>query len=368
MRKEYISYKPKRDVLFVFGAGASIADGGPFQSQLLPRILATDFSGHELAEQTVVFIRENFDTTSGKEPSLESVFGYLEYFISKKESLKEGYNTLRLIQIKESLIRLIHHEISKSTKSKGVYKSFFEKVSKVNKNVSIITMNYDTLLDESFDFLYSSEALIDYCINFMNYDEDIQTGGADWWINPREPVTIHGDTVPSPIKIIKIHGSINWKYCNCCNQVLLTPWNTGIDLESQGFKGRFGPSCENPEEEIFDLVCHNDKTPFDTFIVPPSHIKGLNHPAISKLFDEAAIEIRKTKKIVFVGFSFPEADVHIKALFKKNIKEDTTIEVVDPFMNDAIRSNYLSLSQKVSFIPDSFENYIENNLAKVLTS
>jgi predicted HTH transcriptional regulator len=77
---------------------------------------------------------------------------------------------------------------------------------------------------------------------------------------------------------------------------LLTPWDTKIDLRTQGFKGRMGASCDNPEEIVYELKCPFDDTPFDTFIVPPSHIKNLNHPAISKLFDEAAIEIRKTKK------------------------------------------------------------------------
>lgn len=364
MEEKFIQYQSKRDVLFVFGAGASISDGGPLQKDLLPEILKEDYGDSELANLVKKFINTNFDTENGNYPSLESVFGYLDYFISKKESLRGGYTTIQLISIKESLIRLIHHRISETKTRKGIYKKFLECLDKVNKNVSIITMNYDTLLDESFDFLYPNQALIDYCINFMNYEDYDKIDAFNWWINPREPVSIWDNKIPTPIKIIKIHGSLNWKYCNCCNQVLLTPWDTAIDLNSQGFKGRIGASCENPEEIVFDLKCPNDQTPFDTFIVPPSHIKDLNHPAISKLFDEAAVEIRKTKKIIFVGYSFPEADVHIKALFKKNIADDTEIEVVDPFLNDNIKSNYRSITNKTVFVRDSFENYIENELEK----
>ena len=364
MDEKFIRYQSERDVLFVFGAGASISDGGPLQKDLLPEILNEDYGDSELANLVKKFVNTNFDTENGNYPSLESVFGYLDYFISKKESLKGGYTTIQLISIKESLIRLIHHRISETKTRKGIYKNFLECLDKVNKNVSIITMNYDTLLDESFDFLYPNQALIDYCINFMNYEDYDKIDAFNWWINPREPVSIWDNKIPTPVKIIKIHGSLNWKYCNCCNQVLLTPWDTAIDLKSQGFKGRIGASCENPEEIVFDLKCPNDQTPFDTFIVPPSHIKDLNHPAISKLFDEAAIEIRKTKKIIFVGYSFPEADVHIKALFKKNISDDTEIEVVDPFLNDNIKSNYRSITNKTVFVKDSFENYIENELEK----
>lgn len=363
MEEQFIKYQPTRDVLFVFGAGASIADGGPLQRDLLPEILKSDYEESELASLVKKFIKENFDTEDGNVPSLESVFGYLDHFISKRESLKGGFTTIKLINIKEALIRLIHHRISEKKTQKGIYKKFLECLQANNKNVSIITMNYDTLLDESFDFLFPSKALIDYCINFMNYEEYDKLDAFNWWDNPRGPVTIWDNKIPTPIKIIKIHGSLNWKYCNCCNQVLLTPWDTKIDLNWQGFKGRIGKSDENPEGMEFDLKCPNDETPFDTFIIPPSHIKDLNHPAISKLFDEAAIEIRKTKKIVFVGYSFPEADVHIKALFKKNMLDETEIEVVDPFLNKTIESNFRSISHNAVFIQDSFENYIEKDLA-----
>ena len=221
-------------------------------------------------------------------------------------------------------------------------------------------MNYDTLLDESFDFLYPNRAVIDYCIHFMNYEEDNTLDAFEWWDNPREPIIVWEGGDPKPIKVIKIHGSLNWKYCNCCNQVLLTPWNTDIDLNTQRFKKRIGPSDENHEEIIIDLKCPHDDNIFDTFIVPPTHLKNLNHPAINKLIDEAAIEIRKAKKIVFVGYSFPEADVHIKALFKKNANSDVTIEVVDPFLDDKIKSNYRSLSKEVKFHKVGFSDYLDS--------
>lgn len=56
---KYLKYQEKRDVLFVFGAGASIADGSPLQSDLLPQIFALET---ELPNINVVkdFIRKNF--------------------------------------------------------------------------------------------------------------------------------------------------------------------------------------------------------------------------------------------------------------------------------------------------------------------
>ena len=361
---KFIPYHESRDAVFVFGAGASIAEGAPLQKDILKLIIDSDDEHLNNAEATAAvksFINENFDVSAGFYPSLESIFGYLDYFISKKEGLGGIYPTARIAEIREALIQLIHYVIAISGKfKKGVYRTFWGKIASGNRNISVITMNYDTLLDEAFDFLYPDKSYIDYCLNLMNYHHYPQIGAFNWWINPREPITIWKGSDPKPIKLIKIHGSVNWKYCNCCNQVLLTPWDTQIDLGSMCFKGYSYASCENPKTTEYELVCPLDGNRFETFIVPPSHIKEMSHPAINKLFDEAAIEIRKAKKIIFVGYSFPEADVHIKALFKKNLSQNIAFHVVDPFLNKTIEANYKCLSQQVFFHKESFENFIES--------
>lgn len=371
-KESYIKYDDERDTLFVFGAGASIAEGIPLQKDILKLIYESDdedINTSEAADQVRNFINLNFDISDGVYPSLESIFGYLDYFISKREGLGKEYTTSRIIEIKEALIQLIHYVISKPSGNRnGTYRKFWDLVSETNRNVSVVTMNYDTLLDEAFDFLYPDKAYIDYCIELMNYHHYHDISAFDWWVNPREPVSVWEGGDPKPIKLIKVHGSLNWKYCNCCNQVLLTAWNTKIDLSSMGFKGYIGASCENPKAVDFDLTCPLDGNRFDTFIVPPSHIKDLSHPVINKLLDETAIEIRKVKKIVFVGYSFPEADVHIKALFRKNMKDSTEIYVVDPYLNDSIRSNYNSLSASPFFYDKTFESFVMEDLEALIES
>jgi hypothetical protein len=360
--EKFLKYDKERDTVYVFGAGASIADGCMLQKDILPSLLKTISSDSRIVISSLNFIKDNFSTEGECYPSLESVFGYLDYFISRNESLGEKYNTLNLIEIRECLVKLIHHTLSKYNKSKGVYKKFWQMVEQAGKNVSIITLNYDTLLDEAFDFLYPESAIIDYCTNLMNYENYDGLDGFNWWDNPREPVGVWEGIEKKAIKLIKLHGSLNWKYCNCCNQVYLTPWDIKIDLDSLGFKGRIGASCDNPQEVIYDLVCPIDNTGFNSLIVPPSHIKDLSHPTVNRLLDEAAIEIRKAKKIVFIGYSFPEADVHIKALFKKNMRKGTSIEIVNPYITEQTKNTFLSLSKDVVFVENFFENYIETFL------
>lgn len=371
-RQILLKYEEERDVVFVFGAGASVADGALLQREVLPvidRALSSGFLGSKSAQLVTEFIKSNFDLSDSSYPSLEAVFGYIDYFLTKKESLGGPYSTQAISSVRDTLVRLIHHVIDVHSKKHGTYRKFWKKVSSGNRNVSIITMNYDTMLDDAFGILYSREAFIDYCIEFMNYSKVCASTLPFvhwWWVNPRKVVTVWGDANPAPIKIIKIHGSLNWKFCNCCNRVLLTPWQTDIDVPSDGFKGRISPNVENLDGAEFDLVCPFDGTRFDTFIVPPSHIKQLNHPAINNLLDEGAIEVRAAKHLVFVGYSFPQADVHIKALFKKNLRSRIPITVVDPFLNPEIERNYRCLGEGVRFFRSPFEEFIDSDLESIL--
>ncbi|MBF4249151.1 hypothetical protein EA004_29970, partial [Vibrio anguillarum] len=98
-------------------------------------------------------------------------------------------------------------------RSDGAYRSFWELVFNVNRNISVITMNYDTLIDESFDFIYGKGGYIDYCIELMNYHHYDDISAFDWWINPRQPVPVYDGEDPFSVKLIKVHGSLNWKYC-----------------------------------------------------------------------------------------------------------------------------------------------------------
>ncbi len=371
-KETYIEYKKERDILFVFGAGASIAEGTPLQKDILKLIFESDddeLTTSDTANEVRRFISENFHISESEYPTLEAVFGYFEYFISKREGLGKKYSTTRIIELKEAFIKIVHYVISNTKGNKdSTYRKFWKVISEVNRNISVVSMNYDTLLDEAFDYLYPDKAYIDYCIELMNYHHYDKIDAFHWWVNPREPVPVWTECDPKPIKLIKVHGSLNWKYCNCCNQVLLTAWDTKIDLSSMGFKGYIHASRENSEIVAFDLVCPLDGNTFDTLIVPPSHIKELSHPAINKLFDEAAIEIRKANKVVFVGYSFPEADVHIKALFRKNLRADTEVHIVDPYLNNTIKMSYKCLSVNPVFHEQTFDQFVTDHLNKLLYS
>lgn len=358
----FLKYPPNRDVVFVLGAGASHPDGVPLQNDLLPMLLSgeiNELNNSFIGNEVINFIKENFYYKAGKSnyPRLEAVFGFLDYFIQHDESLNAHYTTTKLIEIKEYLIKVIHYLVDLRTdKRSPYYHLFWELIFKYNSNISVLTMNYDTLLEQAFEDFYQTKGYIDYRIHFMNY-ESTAAGKHKLtkWINASEPVIFTGNIEPVPLKIIKLHGSLNWKYCNCCNQVLITPWDRKIDLNKGKFLG-----YTYPDKQEYEYACPLDNTDFNTLIIPPTYLKTLVHPIISQLIRESSREIRSAKKIIFLGYSLSNSDIHIKALFKKHLQKGTEIVVINPVFRKSQLNNYKALSENVKFLEIGFEESLKD--------
>lgn len=359
--RKYLQYPPTRDIVFVLGAGASHPDGVPLQKDILPHIISKnifEINESETGKIVIDFIKDNFKFDEEKNiyPELEAVFGFIDYFIQHNESLNSKYTHNSIIRIKEYLIKLIHYIVNLETdKDSRYYNKFWEAIFNHSPNSSVITLNYDTLLEQSFEFLYKNYGYLDYCIPLMNYQKNEALKQYNFWINPREPVWVEESVNPLPIKLIKLHGSLNWKYCNCCNQTLLTPWDRKIDLRRGIFLG-----YTYPDKKEYEFLCPIDGTEFQTLIMPPSYLKTLHHPIITQLLGEAARELRSAKRVVFIGYSLSNADIHIKALLKKSISNDMEIIVVNPKKKESMDLNYKSLSSNISFYNYSFEEMLSD--------
>jgi hypothetical protein len=372
MREKSYQYPVSRDVLFILGAGASAPDGVPLQNEILPHILDSEdpaLADSSIARHFRAFMQRWLPLPPDRRayPSLEETFGFIDVILSQREELSPEYSTAALEQVREWLIKCIHYTVhSKRHEPPMNYRRFWETIARESRNVTVVSLNYDSTLEEAFDPLYPDRSLIDYCIPLINYDAPAGMDTFNWWINPREPFRQWPESDTVPIKILKLHGSLNWKYCRSCRGVLLTPWDTGIDLERGVFLRIEAGSCDNPETRVFEHKCPYCETLFDTLILPPAHIKNLAHPVLAQIINESIREIRAARRIVFVGYSFPEADVHIRGLLARSIRTRDVV-VVDPGLSPAAEGRYLGLSPDVRFVRRNFADVVTSGeLAELL--
>jgi hypothetical protein len=56
---------------------------------------------------------------------------------------------------------------------------------------------------------------------------------------------------------------------------------------------------------------------YSPLIVPPTFYKDLNNVFLSSIWNRTDVALRKVNQVIFCGYSFPDADIHIKYLLKR---------------------------------------------------
>jgi NAD-dependent SIR2 family protein deacetylase len=107
---------------------------------------------------------------------------------------------------------------------------------------------------------------------------------------------------PNAPKLFKLHGSLNWLYCPTCASITLTPGEKGVIRLIEDFANSACPRCESVYLPI---------------IVPPTYFKDMESVFLNTVWNKCDRAIADADHIIFCGYSFPDADMHIKYLIKR---------------------------------------------------
>lgn len=154
---------------------------------------------------------------------------------------------------------------------------------------TIITLNYDLLLEES---------LRDLAIPIA-YD----LAGSGVTIDPTADIN---DGNASALRILKLHGSTNWGE-RADGSLIVHATHEGV--RAGGLK---------------------------PLLVPPTWNKNAAQ-ALSRVWDSAVRSIAAATRLVLIGFSIPPYDQHFKYLLSVGLQDNSslrTITIVDPLSND----------------------------------
>lgn len=222
-------------------------------------------------------------------------------------------------------------------------------------NVSVLSMNWDILLDNSIkqniDNNYREKAVVDYCCyisSFWPHDNSVIPG--------LEMLGMGGFNV----KLLKLHGSLNWLQCPRCQRVY-------IDFHNKIAIGQYDHpvSCRHCET---NFGRHDSHKLFSNLIMP-TFLKNLSNPQYKLIWQNAGVELSEAERVVFIGYSLPQADFEMRQLLSRMIRPKATIEVVDygeetnPRIADMMhRYNVFFGERNPEFHLKGARHYITNNI------
>ncbi len=288
------------------GAGASAAEHLPIQNELFIeyfRDLKPGDYEKEMNKELHRFFKQMFNIDLKKDdinkinfPTFEEVLGILDLAEQRREFFKNF--ALELVNkesdsirfIRQYLILLMAYSVNKKNTNK-YHKMLIDNLLKSNLllNTTFISANYDIIIDNTIATLYDKEKLpimLDYGIDFSNFNE------CGDWLKPVDPM----------IKLYKIHGSLNWMYCPICSSLTLTPYEGGV---MRILEDSEGAKCLNCGESTVPII------------VPPTYFKDISNVFLSNVWNESEKVLRDSDILIFCGYSFPNADIHIKYMIKR---------------------------------------------------
>ena len=166
---------------------------------------------------------------------------------------------------------------------------------KANPASAIVTTNYDCCMDLA---LQNTRTAFSYLVDFAN-----AKGGA-------------GPT-SSAASLIKLHGSLNWFYCETCQQVHL------IDI-ARTVKDYL------QDENCYSViaVCKDCGGQRRGLLVPPLAMKFDVAPPLTPLIEKAQDSFNNSDVIVVVGFSFADADMYISRMITKSMQLNSRVKAI----------------------------------------
>jgi hypothetical protein len=362
---------PDPRIAVFFGGGASCAEGAPTQAGLFNAYF--DFNradkdpdgkresiNIELATFFRTFFSIDVDHDDLKEsvfPTFEEALGTLELAISREESFRGlDHPTLfqqgsRIRSVRQALILLIAIILDHTLEHcKYLHKRLIARLveEEIVRNFEFLSLNYDILIDNAL-VAQQNVVDLDYCLEFTNFEK---AGPGQW----------HRPDPRKAVRLLKLHGSLNWLYCPTCRAITLTP------LEKSVCKLVTDPSA---------CIC-SCGTLSVPIIIPPSYFKVLSNLYLQEVWNAAEQLLSKSDMWVFCGYSFPDADMHLKYLLKRVQVNSSKLRKVlvfnwhakkkkDEAKNEQLRlRRFLGSGFDVDYKENSFEDLVNDPLALLL--
>jgi len=266
--------------VYVLGSGFSVAAGAPLSRQVLTRMFSPENLTPELAELEQWLARHLFQHRPNwqEEANIEEVVTRLDLYryyqaLSDKE-------TKELINREELLLMVFTQLLQPDCVNRNLelYRYF---VNLLRPGITVITFNYDLILEAAL----SRAGALYFYPHLGDVNEDIISKG---------------------IKILKLHGSLNFYFCPKCGYV-------------HDFTSRFTQRPSLLKAQGITLRCikceESEDAQLKHLMVAPTLFKSYSIPLLRQWWFEAFQALSGASEVYFIGYSIPRSDLLSAQLF-----------------------------------------------------
>lgn len=189
-------------------------------------------------------------------------------------------------------------------------------------NLAVITLNWDSVFEKTLmeacqrwnEKHLDKKIFPDLCFYDYTFEND----------ESRMPSTLVKAQGYYNLKLLKLHGSINWLVCPKCGRVY-TDYRKNIALKELGTLQKNEQYCRVCKEQIsYD----GDAPCLESLIITPTYLKEFNNLHLQNIWHNAYIDLTEADEIVFIGYSLPDADFEMKNLLKRAVGKHVALTVV----------------------------------------
>jgi len=359
-------------IVYILGAGFSKGVGAPLQSEIIKDIfeispLDIDSDYRNIFQECRNYFNNFLENTLFISPTeydkiaLEDIYTPIDRCILDNVSfrnlqrtelleLRQKINALIVILIKQRLKNMPDDNYAQRLADFLVIK---RKRKVRNDPFSILSLNWDIIIDNALKTaIDSNEGVVDYCCYITPYNtyENLMPG-----------LLAMGKGMYN-VKLLKMHGSMNWLQCQRCQRLFITFYEK---IAAEEYLTR--PKCRLCQKN-FSNSTTDDGGPFLlSQLIMPTFLKDLNNVQIKLIWQNAGVELSEATKIIFMGYSFPSADFEMRQLLSRTVRHNASITVVlrdRPTATDTNSPEYRYKSffgkRNISFNYDGVENFIDS--------
>jgi hypothetical protein len=248
-------------------------------------------------------------------PNLEDVFTNIDMAANTGHHLGPAHapsnlRTTRRVLLARMMCMLqerLNNAATKKGKEWSQLNNLFRKLD-IDES-AFISMNWDTVIEQKLSQTRSLTNIDYRC-------------GAIAGAFPGKSCIVTKRTLPAKpekMPLVKMHGSVNWLYCDSCRQLYWFRPEDALSVAMQLISRNEAEDIGLGDTSKCGKWCCSTCTtvPLTTRIATFSFLKALDFPMFEKSWLSAEQLLRQAEKWIFIGYSLPAADFEFKHLLKR---------------------------------------------------